>query len=207
MIRNWNIAVLLLSVFTLVVFSYAVLNRAELKETQTITTKSSDSTPTPISKPSLKKQEEPGNLSGSKTDLTVLSKNDIFHPLRGKDDAETEPVKAPPKKTPSRVKFDLRGVFRSGDKYGALLSVNGGGPQNKNELKKADAEVFFSGSQVAEGYTLKTVESQSVTIVGNGEEIIVELEKLKPPAPPDEDKEKPKPDKAPAQKPVAMSKK
>lgn len=114
-------------------------------------------------------------------DYSHIAKNDPFHPRRGKATEEEARPGAKKPGPPVKLKLDLRGVFRSGDKYGAMIVVAGNPPHSGKDLKKADAEIFFTGAEIADGYILQEVSSNSATILHNGEKIVVELAKLKQP--------------------------
>ncbi len=168
--KNWIITTLLLYLAALSAFGYLLLNRKSSETPTIITELESAEVPTPKSA-----------LQPPKRDYSYITKNDLFNPLRGKaPDDENRPV-AKKSGPPSRYKFDLRGVFRSGDSYGAIILVSGNNPASKEDLKKANGEIFFQGAEIAEGCVLRKVDYTSVTILQNGEEIVVKLEKLQPP--------------------------
>lgn len=168
--KNWIITTLLLYLAVLSAFGYLLLNR-----------KSSEN-PTIISEPEATEASVAKSaLQPQKKEYAYITKNDLFHPLRGKaPDEDNKPV-ARKTGAPARFKFDLRGVFRSGENYGAIILIAGNAPTSKGDLKKANGEIFFQGAEIAEGCILRKVDSGSVTILQNGEEIVVKLEKLQPP--------------------------
>lgn len=172
--KNWIITALVLYLVAVAALGSILLNRKS----------SSFIEPPPVQE----KKSVPHKSAAQPVakDYTFIVKNDLFHPFRGKENGE--PAKTASKRTgqPGRFKFDLRGVFRSGDKFGALISISGNAPTPKGTLKKADREVFFQGAEIAEGYILQKVDSHGITILHNGETIVVELEKMKTPEMPPE---------------------
>ena len=121
--------------------------------------------------------------------LDLISANNLFHPYRGKPVPTEENAKAKTKgKPPARFKFVLTGVFRSGEEYGALLVIMGNrtNPARKDELEKADANIFIQSQEIAEGYILQEVQPDRVIIIHNDEKIEVLMEKLATPNEPSE---------------------
>lgn len=170
MSRNWIVAATILYLAASGIFLSAWF-RSEKKHEPSVAGVSEKS-PTPPSRKAL--------VPPSQKDYSYIAKNNLFHPRRGKAEEETRPAAKKPG-PPVRLKLDLRGVFRSGDKSGALIVVAGNTPHSGKDLKKADAEIFFTGAEIAEGYILQEVGSNSATILHDGEKIIVALEKLKQP--------------------------
>ncbi len=169
MSRNLHLAFFLLSVFALVVFSSLAVTRQKTGKT--------GETPVPAHTLSTRKGPPPR----STTDYSSIARKDLFQPLRGKAPAEPEATTAPVKTAvQGAIRFELKGVFRSGGQSGALIATVG--PAGKNaELKKADAELFFAGAAVADGYILHSVEQNSVTILRGSEKIVLEMDRFKPP--------------------------
>ncbi|UDQ98318.1 type II secretion system protein N [Lentisphaerota bacterium WC36G] len=120
-----------------------------------------------------------------KQDYSVIASKYLFHPLRGvKSEVKTE--QKPKQRSTKSLKFELKGVYRSDNIYGALIQYKGiRRPSNKNssiELKRADFSLYYVNSEIAEGYVLKKVNSDSVIITRNSEIIEVNLPKLMPPS-------------------------
>lgn len=115
-------------------------------------------------------------------DYSLIASNNLFHPLRGKPPSENSDQAGQKKQTVKNLKFELRGVYRSGNQYGALIEIAGNrGPGVPGELRRANANLFLIGSEIAEGYMLKEVMSNRVVIERNGEKVELALAKLNPP--------------------------
>lgn len=123
-------------------------------------------------------------ISAPSPNLDLISANNLFNPYRGKPAPAEEAQKKKAKtQAPARFKFVLTGVFRSGEEYGALLVIMGNraNPTGKDELERADANIFLQGKEITEGYFLKEVRPDKVIITHNDEKIEVEMEKLASP--------------------------
>ena len=168
--KNWIVTTLLLYLAALAVFGYLLLNRKS-REILTVAI-ATETREVPILKSA--------RQSNGK-DYSLIVKNDLFHPLRGKAPTEGNGTAAKKTGPPARFKFDLRGVFRSGERYGAIILVGGNKPNSKGDFKKANGEIFFQGAEIVDGCVLQKVGSNSITILQNGEELTVKLEKLQPP--------------------------
>ena len=125
---------------------------------------------------------EKKKYSEAPADYSLITSNNLFHPLRGKPPAENNDQVGQKKQTAMNLKFELRGVYRSGNQYGALIEIAGNrGPGVPGELRRANANLFLIGSEIAEGYILKEVMSNRVVVERNGEKIELALVKLTPP--------------------------
>ena len=121
-------------------------------------------------------------------DYSVITSNNLFHPLRGKAPAADAAKTQQDQKPPAVLNFDLKGIYHSGMRRAALIQFRGNAPVPKTgELQKADANLFYVGSEISNGYILQEVKTRSVVIIRGNEKVEVELQMLLPPeAPPGE---------------------
>lgn len=168
--KNWIITTLLLYLAVIAVLGSLLLNR---KSSVFV------APPTVVSKEAVPRKSLPRAVPGN---YELIAKNDLFHPARGKEESEAENVSENRRpRPPGRHRFDLLGVFRTDDNSGALIMVSGNPPGRGEGLKKADGDIFLRGAEIVEGHILQQVGSTSVTILHNGETMVVEMDKFKTP--------------------------
>ena len=115
-------------------------------------------------------------------DYSLIASNNLFHPLRGKAPAADAAKTQQTKKPPAVLNFELKGIYHSDSLRAALIQFRGNAPGPKSgELQKADASLFYIGSEIANGYILQEVKTRSVVITRGSEKIEVELQMLLPP--------------------------
>ena len=116
-----------------------------------------------------------------KEDFGAIAANNLFHPQRGKATPEKE-KEAAQKNKQTILKFELKGIYHSDNRHGALIVYRGNSKTAANtDLKKADADLFFLGKEISDGYILKEVRNRSVVIMRGNEKIEVELTMLQGP--------------------------
>lgn len=116
-----------------------------------------------------------------KEDFGAIAANNLFHPQRGKATPEKE-KEAAQKNKQTILKFELKGIYHSDNRHGALIVYRGNSKTAANtDLKKADADLFFQGKEISDGYILKEVRNRSVVIMRGNEKIEVELTMLQGP--------------------------
>ena len=83
------------------------------------------------------------------------------------------------------LKFELKGIYHSENRHAALI-VFKGSPQQplKGDLKKADADLYYQGNEISDGYVLTEVKKRSVVITRGNEKIEIELTMLQGPEKP-----------------------
>lgn len=117
-----------------------------------------------------------------KEDFSTIAANNLFHPQRGKATPEKEKEAAQKNKQQAILKFELKGIYHSDNRHGALIVYWGNSKTAANtDLKKADADLFFLGKEISDGYILKEVRNRSVVIMRGNEKIEVELTMLQGP--------------------------
>lgn len=117
-----------------------------------------------------------------KEDFSTIAANNLFHPQRGKATPEKEKEAAQKNKQQAILKFELKGIYHSDNRHGALIVYRGNSKTAANtDLKKADADLFFLGKEISDGYILKEVRNRSVVIMRENEKIEVELTMLQGP--------------------------
>lgn len=117
-----------------------------------------------------------------KEDFSTIAANNLFHPQRGKATPEKEKEAAQKNKQQAILKFELKGIYHSDNRHGALIVYRGNSKTAANtDLKKADADLFFLGKEISDGYILKEVRNRSVVIMRGNERIEVELTMLQGP--------------------------
>ena len=117
-----------------------------------------------------------------KEDFSTIAANNLFHPQRGKATPEKEKEAAQKNKQQAILKFELKGIYHSDNRHGALIVYRGNSKTAANtDLKKADADLFFLGKEISDGYILKEVRNRSVVIMRGNEKIEVELTMLQGP--------------------------
>ena len=114
-----------------------------------------------------------------KEDFGAIAANNLFHPQRGKATPE-KGKEAAQKNKQTILKFELKGIYHSDNRHGALIVYRGNSKTN-TDLKKADADLFFQGEKISDGYILKEVRNRSVVIMRGNEKIEVELTMLQGP--------------------------
>lgn len=114
-----------------------------------------------------------------KEDFSTIAANNLFHPQRGKITPE-KGKEAAQKNKQTILKFELKGIYHSDNRHGALIVYRGNSKTN-TDLKKADADLFFQGEKISDGYILKEVRNRSVVIMRGNEKIEVELTMLQGP--------------------------
>lgn len=114
-----------------------------------------------------------------KEDFSTIVANNLFHPQRGKAPPE-KGKEAAQKNKQTILKFELKGIYHSDNRHGALIVYRGNSKTN-TDLKKADADLFFQGEKISDGYILKEVRNRSVVIMRGNEKIEVELTMLQGP--------------------------
>lgn len=116
-----------------------------------------------------------------KEDFSTIVANNLFHPQRGKATPE-KGKEAAQKHKQTILKFELKGIYHSDNRHGALIVYRGNSQTTANtDLKKADADLFFQGKEISDGYILKEVRNRSVVIMRGNEKIEVELTMLQGP--------------------------
>lgn len=116
-----------------------------------------------------------------KEDFSTIAANNLFHPQRGKATPE-KGKEAAQKNKQTILKFELKGIYHSDNRHGALIVYRGNSKTAANtDLKKADADLFFQGKEISNGYILKEVRNRSVVIMRGNEKIEVELTMLQGP--------------------------
>ena len=116
-----------------------------------------------------------------KEDFGAIAANNLFHPQRGKATPE-KGKEAAQKNKQTILKFELKGIYHSDNRHGALIVYRGNSKTAANtDLKKADADLFFQGKEISDGYILKEVRNRSVVIMRGNERIEVELTMLQGP--------------------------
>ncbi|WP_288614064.1 type II secretion system protein N [uncultured Victivallis sp.] len=116
-----------------------------------------------------------------KEDFSTIAANNLFHPQRGKATPE-KGKEAAQKNKQTILKFELKGIYHSDNRHGALIVYRGNSKTAANtDLKKADADLFFQGKEISDGYILKEVRNRSVVIMRGNEKIEVELTMLQGP--------------------------
>ena len=116
-----------------------------------------------------------------KEDFGAIAANNLFHPQRGKATPE-KGKEAAQKNKQTILKFELKGIYHSDNRHGALIVYRGNSKTAANtDLKKADADLFFLGKEISDGYILKEVRNRSVVIMRGNEKIEVELTMLQGP--------------------------
>lgn len=116
-----------------------------------------------------------------KEDFGTIAANNLFHPQRGKATPE-KGKEAAQKNKQTILKFELKGIYHSDNRHGALIVYRGNSKTAANtDLKKADADLFFQGKEISDGYILKEVRNRSVVIMRGNEKIEVELTMLQGP--------------------------
>jgi hypothetical protein len=117
-----------------------------------------------------------------KEDFSTIAANNLFHPQRGKATLEKGKEAAQKNKQQAILKFELKGIYHSDNRHGALIVYRGNSKTAANtDLKKADADLFFLGKEISDGYILKEVRNRSVVIMRENEKIEVELTMLQGP--------------------------
>lgn len=117
-----------------------------------------------------------------KEDFSTIVANNLFHPQRGKATPEKGKEAAQKNKQQAVLKFELKGIYHSDNRHGALIVCRGNSKTAANaDLKKADADLFFQGKEISDGYILKEVRNRSVVIMRGNEKIEVELTILQGP--------------------------
>ncbi len=117
-----------------------------------------------------------------KEDYSTIATNNLFHPQRGKATPEKGKEAAQKNKQQAVLKFELKGIYHSDNRHGALIVYRGNSKTAANtDLKKADADLFFQGKEISDGYILKEVRNRSVVITRGNEKIEVELTMLQGP--------------------------
>ena len=117
-----------------------------------------------------------------KEDFGAIAANNLFHPQRGKATPEKGKEAAQKNKQQAILKFELKGIYHSDNRHGALIVYRGNSKTAANtDLKKADADLFFLGKEISDGYILKEVRNRSVVIMRENEKIEVELTMLQGP--------------------------
>lgn len=142
----------------------------------------------PLKEPVMSKPSPtpPANKSvhlNKKEQYSSIAANDLFHPLRGKAPA-AEKGKAEKQNKPQTVlKFELKGIYHSGNRHGALIVYRGNTKANtQKDLKKADSDLFYLGKEISDGYILQEIRDRSVLIARGNEKLEVELTMLQLPA-------------------------
>lgn len=116
-----------------------------------------------------------------KEDFSTIAANNLFHPQRGKATPE-KGKEAAQKNKQTILKFELKGIYHSDNRHGALIVYRGNSKTAANtDLKKADADLFFQGKEISDGYILQEVRNRSVVITRENEKIEVELTMLQGP--------------------------
>ena len=116
-----------------------------------------------------------------KEDFSTIAANNLFHPQRGKATPE-KGKEAAQKNKQTILKFELKGIYHSDNRHGALIVYRGNSKTAMNaDLKKADADLFFQGKEISDGYILQEVRNRSVIIMRGNEKIEVELTMLQGP--------------------------
>ena len=116
-------------------------------------------------------------------DYSVLAGKYLFHPQRGAKIKKKIKRQTAPRSI-RQLHFELKGVYRSDNAYGALIQVGGirtGLNNSDKELQPADSAFYYVNNEIADGYRLTKVNSNSVIITRNSEKIEVLLPKLMPP--------------------------
>lgn len=117
-----------------------------------------------------------------KEDYSTIATNNLFHPQRGKAVPEKGKEAAQKNKQQAVLKFELKGIYHSDNRHGALIVCRGNSKTATNaDLKKADADLFFQGKEISDGYILQEVRNRSVVITRKNEKIEVELTMLQGP--------------------------
>lgn len=117
-----------------------------------------------------------------KEDFSTIAANNLFHPQRGKATPEKEKEAAQKNKQQAVLKFELKGIYHSDNRHGALIVYRGNSKTAANtDLRKADADLFFQGKEISDGYVLEEVGKRSVIITRGNEKIEVELTMLQGP--------------------------
>ena len=115
-----------------------------------------------------------------KEDFSTIAANNLFHPQRGNTPEKGK--EAAQKNKQTILKFELKGIYHSDNRHGALIVYRGNSKTAANtDLKKADADLFFQGEKISDGYILKEVRNRSVVIMRENEKIEVELTMLQGP--------------------------
>ena len=121
----------------------------------------------------------PAALSLLDRDIAYAIKHDVFHPARG----EYMPEKSADATTVVRKNFShenfiLRGVFKMGNKNGALIEITGRNTSSITERKSMPNNLFMEGAEISNGYILKEIGDNRVIIVRGSESTFIEMEKL-----------------------------
>ena len=130
-------------------------------------------------------QATPKNFRKVKEDFNIITSNNLFHPQRGKAVPEKGKDAQQKNKQQAILKFELKGIYHSDNRHGALIVYRGNSkPATNTDLKKADADLFFQGKEISDGYVLQEVKNRSVVIMRGNEKIEVELTMLQGPEKP-----------------------
>ena len=134
-----------------------------------------------------------------KEDFSTIAANNLFHPQRGKATPEKEKEAAQKNKQQAVLKIELKVIYHSDNRHGALIVCRGNSKSTANtDLKKADADLYYQGKEISDGYILQEVRNRSVVIMRGNEKIEVELTMLQGPE---------KSSKVPGAKPSSVVKK
>lgn len=118
-------------------------------------------------------------LSLQDSDIANAIKHDVFHPARGEYVPEkSTDVTTVVRKNFSHENFILRGVFKMGNKNGALIEITGRNTSPMTERKSMSSNLFMQGTEISNGYILKEIGNNRVIIVRGSESTIIEMEKL-----------------------------
>lgn len=120
-----------------------------------------------------------------KEDYNLIIKNNLFHPQRGKAILKNEKEIEQRNKQQAILKFELKGIYHSENRHAALIVFKGSSQQPlKGDLKKADADLYYQGNEISDGYVLTEVKKRSVVITRGNEKIEIELTMLQGPEKP-----------------------
>ena len=118
----------------------------------------------------------------TKEDYSSIAANNLLHPLRGKAVPDKEKEAVQKNKQQAVLKFELKGIYHSDNRHGALIVCRGNSKSTANtDLKKADADLYYQGKEISDGYILQEVRNRSVVIMRGNEKIEVELTMLQGP--------------------------
>ena len=121
----------------------------------------------------------PVALSLQDSEIANAIKHDVFHPARGEYVPEkSTDATAVVRKNFSHENFILRGVFKMGNKNGALIEITGRNTSSITERKSMSSNLFMQGAEISNGYILKEIGDNRVIIVRGSESTIIEMEKL-----------------------------
>lgn len=107
----------------------------------------------------------PVALSLQDSDIANAIKHDVFHPARGEYVPEkSTDATAVVRKNFSHENFILRGVFKMGNKNGALIEITGRNTSSITERKSMSSNLFMQGAEISNGYILKEIGDNRVII-------------------------------------------